>query len=578
MYESFGAVVTGKQVEFRVFFPDNSLDPSQYQPGRGGLPQIKEIRVVGTFQSQIGGKNFDPQSAPVMKKSRFNDPVGGNPIGWLYSLKIDKNLSDAYYQYKYFVTFENNRTGFCGDPCTKLTGEGDFENSAFVIGGNSTTVNPVSKRISFHDLIIYELMVDDFSARIRDGKAPLEAVKDRIPYLKDLGINAIEFMPLTGYPGKDFNWGYEPIYFFAVENRYTESASSPLDRIYKLKSLINELHKEGIHVILDGVFNHAAKREKNSGFPYHFLYQNPEDSPFTGEFSDTFAGLEDLDFHNKCTQQFIFDVCKYWLDMFQFDGIRYDFTLGYLARGNANQGISRLVKDLNQYLVETGRSSIPQMLEHLTDNRFDAINDTNQIEATSCWFDIFLIKHHEYLRHGGNIDLNSSETLRILNSYHEYGVGRGPVTYIDNHDHSTIVNIAGESRGGREGGWFKTQPAAITLLTSPGAVLIRNGQEFGEDYCLTPPGQDEKTHPCGQRVAPRPLRWDTLAQDSIGKTLFGLYKKLIQIRKDHPSLRSPNFFPFLTIILMDMGLFLVKMSLSIIVLELVMTMYLKDLL
>ena len=184
------------------------------------------------------------------------------------------------------------------------------------------------------------------------------------------------------------------------------------------------------------------------------------------------------------------------------------------------------------------------MLEHLTDNRFDAINDTNQIEATSCWFDIFLIKHHEYLRHGGNIDLNPSETLRILNSYHEYGVGRGPVTYIDNHDHSTIVNIAGESRGGRDGGWFKTQPAAITLLTSPGAVLIRNGQEFGEDYCLTPPGQDESTHPCGQRVSSRPLRWDTLAQDVIGKTLFGLYKKLIQIRKDHPSLRSPNFFPF----------------------------------
>jgi hypothetical protein len=53
MYESFGAVVTGKQVEFRVFFPDNSLDPSQFQPGRGGLPQIKEIRVVDTFQSQI---------------------------------------------------------------------------------------------------------------------------------------------------------------------------------------------------------------------------------------------------------------------------------------------------------------------------------------------------------------------------------------------------------------------------------------------------------------------------------------------------------------------------------------------
>jgi len=74
MYESFGAVVDGSRVEFRLFFPDNAIDPSQYV--RGGLPHIREIRVRGDFQSAIGGRDWDFASAPVMSR----EP---HPSGWL---------------------------------------------------------------------------------------------------------------------------------------------------------------------------------------------------------------------------------------------------------------------------------------------------------------------------------------------------------------------------------------------------------------------------------------------------------------------------------------------------------------
>ena len=79
MYESFGASVdqNAKAVTFRVFFPDNALDPSQYQ--RGGLPHIAQMKVVGDFQSQIGANDWDIDTAPVMRKEQYQNK------GWLYS-------------------------------------------------------------------------------------------------------------------------------------------------------------------------------------------------------------------------------------------------------------------------------------------------------------------------------------------------------------------------------------------------------------------------------------------------------------------------------------------------------------
>jgi hypothetical protein len=94
MYETFGAVVTQKKVEFKLFFPDRAVAPAQYD--RGGLPRIKEIRVRGDFQGKIGGKNWDFDSAPVMTK-------GPHPKGWLYTYKIDQDLADGFYQYKFSI-------------------------------------------------------------------------------------------------------------------------------------------------------------------------------------------------------------------------------------------------------------------------------------------------------------------------------------------------------------------------------------------------------------------------------------------------------------------------------------------
>jgi 1,4-alpha-glucan branching enzyme len=521
MYENFGPSIDTRQVTFTVFLPDNTVDPSQYV--RGGSPKIKEIRVTGDFQKQLGGTDWDLSTAPVMHRTP-------HPKGWLYTFTIEEDLPDGFYQYKYFVNFENGTTRFCSDPCTKYGGRDQHENSAFVIGGQTTTVTPIATRLPPKQLIMYELMIDDFTKEFLGNRAPIDAVQDKLDYLEDLGVNAIEFMPWTAWPGKGFSWGYDPFQFFSVEYRYVHDASNPFDKLFKLKTLINHLHARNMHVIMDGVFNHVrAGINPNRGFPYRWLYQDPGDSPYIGPF-ERGGFFEEFDYQNTCTQEFIRDVCLYWLNTYEIDGIRFDFTLGFYRSDDPTVGITKLMADVKDSLSQQGKMNIALMLEHLTDNRFQAIDDTNRICATGCWFDPFMFKSFDYARNG-HID---RDLLRILNANMDYAEGKGSVTYIENHDHSAIVQEA----GGRER-WYKTQTSAIALLTAPGTVMIHNGQEFGEDYFLPSSGPD--------RVRPRPLRWSERSTDSsdfVGNRLYSMYRKLIQIRKQHPSLCSSNFFPF----------------------------------
>jgi pullulanase len=238
MYEQFGTRVTGNDVAFRVFFPDNSVDASQYD--RGSTPHIRNIRVLGTFQPAIGEAEWDVNGGVPLT-------LAPHTHGMLYSASIP-NLPDGFYEYKYFVEFENQTTRWCGDPCSRYDGS-ELQNAVFVIGGQRMDVTPIATRKPLKDLVIYELMLDDFTAQYRGTRAPLDAVHDKIPYLRDLGVNAIEFMPWTAWPTDDFSWGYDPVTFFSVEHRFYNDPAEPLVKLFRLQRLISELHEAGVHVI-----------------------------------------------------------------------------------------------------------------------------------------------------------------------------------------------------------------------------------------------------------------------------------------------------------------------------------------
>jgi len=514
MYEQFGAVVDGNSVQFNLFFPDNLVDPTQYQ--RGGSPNIVTLRVTGDFQAAGGGMNWDHLNGPPLAK-------GPHAKGWVYTAKVD-GLPAGFYQYKYFVEFADGTTRWCGDPCSKYGGNA-FGNAGFVIGGALIPVAPLARRLPLEQLVIYELMLDDFTAEYRAGRAPLNAVLDKLDYLAGLGINAIEFMPWTAWPDEGFSWGYDPVSFFSVEYNYYNDDSDPLMKLRRLSILINELHRRNIHVIMDGVYNDAYGGDyPNLGFPYYWLYQNPDDSPYIGNFG---AGgfFSEFDFANNCVDEFIIDVCQYWINQYGIDGIRFDYVLGYYVASDPEQGIGEIIRYLDSYAKTAGLTNMSWTLELLTDNRYDAIADTNMINASGCWFDPLMWECINSVRAGGP----SAGLMRALDTGKDFAADKDPVVYLENHDHSTLVAAC----NGRQQ-WWATQPAMIALFTTAGAVFLHNGQEFGEEYTLPETGNG--------RVLPRPLRWGK-STDAIGVSMLALYTRLIRIRKENPVLCGHLFYP-----------------------------------
>ena len=525
-YQDFGPRVNHetREVCFQLFFPDNTKDILQF--GRGGLPRIKEIFIPGTYLST----GWDEKQAPKMILKEH-----GSGLLYEHTASVD---NDGFYQYKFYVVFEDEhvKPRWVNDPCTRygvrLNGS---DNSGFVVGGpRIDEVHPVATPLPPGELVIYEMMVDDFTAKLpasQNGQLnKLEVVTEKLGYLNELGFTALQLMPWTAVPGEEFSWGYDPFLFFSVDDRLTNrkvgSPEENVNRLFSLKKLIDASHHQGLHVIMDGVFNHAREE-----FPYLLFYQNREDCPFIGRFAD--AGFfEEFDFENSCTRQFIFDVCKYWIDVYGIDGIRFDYVKGFYRRAAGDPGITTLIGCLRRCLNETGRPHFSLILENLPDDRYLAIDETNRIGATGTWFDPLMFEAFDA---GLNRRLQPS-LMRALNSGKDFAADKGPIVYIENHDHGTLVNKIGGSCVGVDRGahWFRTQPFAIALLTLPGAVMIHNGQEFGDEYFIPESG--------GDRVSPRHLNWH-YHDDQAGKALHLLYKKLIQIRNDHPGLRSKNFYP-----------------------------------
>jgi pullulanase len=523
VYEQFGFGVgsDGRQ-RFQLFMPDVGVDTFQYF--RGGPSGISAVRVTGDFLSKVdaGLTDWSPADGLVLKPQ-------AHPNGILYEAVLPKALPAGYYEYKYVVDFAVERNRWVCDPCAKVSGRSDG-NSAFVV--DSAVLAPLQSMPAapLRDLCIYEVMVDDFTRGFRGTRAPLAALVDKVPYIGGLGVNGIELMPCCARPDNEgFSWGYDPVQFFAIENSYVEDPATPLDRRQRLQDFVKAAHAQSLRVFLDIVLQHAKADTAQFGFAYAFLWEDPTESPFCGNFSDapTF-GSRPLDYNNLCTLQFASDVCAYWLSTFGLDGLRFDQTSGFFRSADVGEGLPAILTLTNRSRLKAGQVVVPMVLEDSWD--YGAINRTNFAGATGCWLDPYRQKLDDAVDTGP-----STQIVRALDASRDFAPGSSPVIYLENHDHSGIAQ-----RAGGRGNWFRTQPAAIALFTSPGAVLLRNGQELGWDVLLW---EDDSNAPAEfKRVQPRTVPL-ALAGDSIGKSLAGLYARLAQIRSARPGLRGPNFYP-----------------------------------
>jgi glycosidase len=521
-YDEFGARDDGGRIRFDVFIPGSR----DFEPDRGADPHIASISVHGTFQEQLTGVAWDRANALPLTAVAHDG-------GTLYTTTTPP-LADGFYEYKYVVAFTADGNSVddrvLNDPCARY-GVGDRENSGVVVGGSRPADNPITPlptRLPPTDLVIYELFIEDFAAEYRGGRAPVDADVDKLDRIAALGFNAVEFMPWTSWVGGGFNWGYMPYQYYAVEYAYVHDPADEREQLSRLKALISACHERGLHVIMDAVFNHVDVDEKgHRGFAYRWLWKEPNDCPFTGVYGDGGYGTE-MDFHNRCTEEFIVGSCRYWIETFSIDGLRLDYTKGYYG-GSAEHGLPKVIAGVRAHLA-TGdaqrRDRFAILIEHLTG--WDAIHVANTVDATGCWIDEGFWRTKDYLTSG--LD---PRIMRWLDSASYFDPGRAPVMYLGNHDHETPTHYA----GGRDR-WHRLQPYLIALFTSYGMPLLYQTEDGAQDEWMP---EDDRDSPV-KRVSPRPKRWN-LTQDGLGWWSGELLRRLAAMRKEHPVLRAPNMYP-----------------------------------
>lgn len=192
------------------------------------------------------------------------------------------------------------------------------------------------------DLVVYEMHVrgftQDFSSHVKHPGSFLGVI-EKIPYLLDLGVNAIELMPIQEFnecsndkknPQTQeplFNyWGYSPIHYFCPMMRYAWG-KEPACAIQEFKTMVRELHRNGIEVILDVVFNHTGEKknaEEGVSFvgidrPNYYLLEKGLDTNYTG------CG-NTLNCNHPIMQQFLVDCMRYWVCEMHVDGFRFDLA------------------------------------------------------------------------------------------------------------------------------------------------------------------------------------------------------------------------------------------------------------
>ena len=377
------------------------------------------------------------------------------------------------------------------------------------------------------DLVVYELLVRDFI-----GAHTYTTLADTLNYLKNLGINAIELMPVMEFEGNE-SWGYNVSFHNALDKYYgTKNA---------FKAFIDKCHQNGIAVILDIAFNHAFGLN-----PLVRLYwdaannrpaaNNPWFNPIAKH--DFNVGY-DMNHESNATRYYVDKVLKHWIQEFHIDGYRFDLSKGFTqtntlgnttnwghydqSRINNLKRIADKIRayDPNSYLI----------LEHFADNDEETVLaaynfmlwgnlNARYNEATMGWTD------------NSNSDISwGSYQARSWNN-------PALVTYMESHDEERLMfkNITyGNSSGGYNVKNLSTaidreKLAGAFFFTIPGPKMMWQFGELAYDYSIDYNG----------RVGNKPIRWDYYSDIKRNK-LYKVYSYLINLKKNYDAFRTTNY-------------------------------------
>jgi maltooligosyltrehalose trehalohydrolase len=333
------------------------------------------------------------------------------------------------------------------------------------------------KGISMGDMIIYELHVGTFSAA-----GNFDGIISRLPYLKELGINTIELMPLGQFPGNR-NWGYDGVYSFAVHHDYGGAIG--------LKKLVNEAHSHDIAVMLDVVYNHQGP-EGN--------YLSEYGPYFTDKYKTGWGKAINFD-DAWCdgVRNFYWQNALMWLDEFHLDGLRLD-AVHAIWDFSAKPFIQELTRQVRLLESKLGRKKVLIAEFDLNNPRYINPREKGGYGLDGQWIDEFHHALHAVVT--GEVDgyYEDFGTLSHLvksfkNSYvytgeyskhrkKRFGVDPSQnsydqfVVFAQNHD-----QIGNRMLGDRLTSTLSFEAlklVAATVLLSPQVPLLFMGEEYGE--------------------------------------------------------------------------------------------------
>ena len=381
------------------------------------------------------------------------------------------------------------------------------------------------------NLMVYELLIRDFTAA-----HSYQSLIDSLQYLKNIGINAIELMPVNEFDGNE-SWGYNGSFYFAPDKYYGTKN--------KLKEFIDKCHLNGIAVILDVVYNHCTGNAPQAKMYWDAANNRPApNNPWLNPVAPhAYAFFNDFNHTSTATQYLVQRSLNHWLSEYRIDGYRFDLAKGFTQTASntttiENYDASR-VANLKRYYDGT-LPTYPgtyMILEFL-----GTLPSQEEQEYAAHGFMLWGNNNPTYNQCTMGFVSNSNISPVVYNSPQRGFNNPAGVGYMESHDEERMMyrNITfGNSSGGYNVRNLNTalarqEAAATVFFTVPGPKMI---WQFGER------GYDVPLDFGGSNVANKPPRWEYMLVPERVR-LYNAYKSIIQLRLNNPAVFNNTSFTY----------------------------------
>ncbi len=446
-----------------------------------------------------------------------------------YTWQLIKDVPDGMMYYKFIIREGTNMAWLTDPAALEVTPDGVHGSPAdwnAVRGRVFTTPRPLPQPVDRSRLVIYETNLNELSATgtFSGAVSGLTSGAD----LEDLGINAIEMMPVTApsYNG----WGYDPVLQFAPNPSFGWPST--------FASLVDAAHGKGMAVILDVVMNHMA-----GSAPLRQLDDFTGRNDFTTTESNPF-GMVEMNWTNPALKDHMIEALSHWVQAYKVDGFRFDYISGepYTTWVYIKNQLRARFPDLLLIAEDFGypTNSVTygydaQWGGNHTDSWGGGGNNFNQVLITALTEHGFAWRGETTISIGafGPAYNNMWAVANVISGNAGYagsapGDGFSDIKYLESHDENRVVwavDNLGSAGAMGIGGLQKAYLGAVVNMTTIGIPMLYNGQEIGAD----------EYRPQGTSLTK--VAWSTGDQQ-----LRQAYKSLIHLRLNHPALATENIF------------------------------------